>query len=100
MCNVFAGAKGIFVNTLHGIDPEEDGHGEDHEFGIEEDEDSGVVEAPAAAEAAGGVDHAPCGGEDGEELPDGGVKMSGVGKAGEAHAGEERAEREDYAARE
>jgi len=94
------GLSGIFVNTLHRIDPEEDGQGEDHQFRVEQDEDSGVVEAPAAAQAAGSVDHTPGGGEYGEELPGGGVKMAAVRKAGEAHAGQEGSDREQDSARE
>ncbi len=37
--------------------------GKDHEVGIEQDEHAGVVEAPFALQAAGGLRHAPGGDE-------------------------------------
>src|ERR1035441_8346860 len=41
----------------------------DHEVGIQEDEHAGVVEAPLAPQAAGGLRHAPRGNEQSENLP-------------------------------
>jgi len=51
------------------IDAEEQDQGNDHELGVEQDENAGVVEAPFSAETACGFDHAPCGGDGYEELP-------------------------------
>jgi len=59
-----------------------------------------VVEAPFAAEAAGGFHHAPAGEGHGKNLPIGGVEVIGIGETGEAQAGCEGGEGEQDAAEE
>lgn len=85
---------------LDGVKPKENGEGKNHQFGIEEDEDTGVVERPFAPEATRSIDHAPGDGEDGQELPNGDVEVGFVRKPGEAHAAEECCHRKNNSAQE
>jgi len=55
------------VESVHG--EEHDNRGEDQEVGVEKEHDAGVVEAPAALQAAGGFSHAPGADEQSEKLP-------------------------------
>lgn len=59
-----------------------------------------MVEAPFALKAASSFGHAPGGDEQSENLPPGTVKVLNAGKAGQAQAGSECAERQDNAAHE
>lgn len=87
-----------FAIALNGKQAEKNSQSENHQFGIEHDENAGVVQAPLAVEAARCFNHAPEGGEYGKKLPVGCVEVSGVGKSGQAHARGHGAEREDEAA--
>jgi hypothetical protein len=90
--------RGWAAIFLEGIETEKKRQGEDHEFGVEQDEDAGVVEAPFAAQAAGGFYHSPAGDGDNENLPGRGAEMAGIWKAFEAQAGCESDEGEQDAA--
>ena len=68
--------------------------GENHELGVKKDEYAGVVEAPLALEAAGGLSHAPYGDQQSENLPVGAVEVFYMREAGEVQAGGKCAERE------
>lgn len=57
-----------------------------------------MIEAPFAAQAAGGFYHSPAGQGDHENLPGGGAEMVDIWKAFEAQAGREGDEREQDAA--
>lgn len=59
----------------------------DHQVGVEENEDAGVVEAPLALKAAGRLRHAPRSNQQSENLPVRAVKVLDVRKAGKAQAG-------------
>ena len=84
--------------ALNRVETEKNCQRKDHQLGVEEDENAGVVQAPLAVEAARCFNHAPEGGEYGKKLPVGCVEVSGVGKSGQAHARGHCAEREDEAA--
>ena len=56
-------------NFSEAIETEKKRQGQNHEFGVKQDEDANVVEAPFAAQAAGGFEHSPAGDGDGENLP-------------------------------
>lgn len=58
-----------------------------------------MVQAPFAAQAAGGLDHAPQHHRRQQNLPGRSVQRLFVRKSGQAHAGRQRAERQQYAAR-
>jgi len=90
----------IFNGQSEQVEPEEEGQGQDHQFGIQQDEDSGLVEAPTAAVAAGCLKHGPASGENGQNLPARAVRGFEVGIAGKAQAGGEGAECEQDAANE
>jgi len=81
-----------------GIDAEKHDQGEDHEFGVKQDENAGVVEAPFWAEAAGCFDHAPGSDADYEKLPEGAVEFADVRESSEAQADGEGCQRECQAA--
>lgn len=72
--------------------------GQDHEVGIEKDQDTGVVKAPAALQAAGGFSHAPGCDEQCKDLPVGTVKVLDAGKAGQSQARGECAQGEKNSA--
>ena len=82
------------------INPKDERESKDHEFGIEQDEHAGVIEAPFAAEAARGFAHGPARGEHGQNLPDGRMQCLDAGKAGHAQAHRECAEGEHDGAEE
>jgi len=90
----------FFEGGSEQVEPEKEGQGQDHQFGIEQDENTGVVEAPAAAEAAGCLNHRPASGQNGQKLPVGSMRGVEVGIAGKSQAGCECAEREQDAANE
>ncbi len=62
----------------------------DHQVGIEQDEHAGMVEAPSALQAAGGLRHAPRGNQQGKNLPSRAAQVSDVRKPGQAQAGRKR----------
>ena len=86
------------ANGALGIDAEEQDQGKDHEFGVEQDENAGVVETPFAAKTACGVDHTPCGDDSNEELPARAVEGANVRESREAQADGEGEQRECDAA--
>lgn len=78
------------------VEEEEEDHAQSHEVHVDAEEDAGVVEAPAALDAADGVN----GAKDGEQ---GGKKDeeigTAVGEAGEQDGGEKREEYEQIGAK-
>src|ERR1035438_455666 len=89
-----------FKSKSKRVEPEEQRQGQDHQFGVEQDEDAGVVETPAAPEAASRFGHRPGCSKNGEDLPARGMQGFEFGKAGEAQAGSEGTEGEQDAAEE
>ena len=71
---------------------------EDHQVGVEQDEDTGMVETPFAAQAAGRLCHAPRGHQEGEKLPVRAVQIADVREAGQAQAGCKCAQRKQQGA--
>ena len=65
----------------------DDDRRKDHQVGIEQDENSGVVKAPFALKAAGRLRHAPDGNQQSKDLPVRAVNIFDAGKAGKAQAG-------------
>ena len=92
--------RGNFDAGLQRVKPVEERQGQDHQFGAEQDQDAGVVEAPTPAETAGGLGHRPNGGEDSENLPVRSARGVEMREAGEAQAGYEGAEGKQGAAEE
>lgn len=85
-----------------GVDEEEEDHGDDHEVGIDTEEDAAVVPAPARAHAADVVDQADGGGERGEDEEGVGVVLGEVGedeRCGEAGEDEDAATEQRASAR-
>ena len=58
-----------FLNALNRVQAEKDGQRQNHQLGVEQDEDPGVVQAPLAVQAARRFHHAPERGEHRQELP-------------------------------
>jgi hypothetical protein len=83
----------VQAESAHG-EKHDDG-GENHEIGVEEQEDAGVVEAPAALQATGRLCHAPGGDQQGDDLPVGAMKVLDVGKSGQTEAGSKGTDREE-----
>lgn len=80
-----------------GVDEEEEDHAEDHEVGVDAEEDAAMVPAPAWAHAADVIDEAGCGGEGGKGEEWGGVVLGEVGQdegRGEAEDDEQAAAQE------
>ena len=63
-----------------GVEEEEEDHAEDHEVHVDEEEDSAVIEAPAALHAANRVGGAGCGGKSGEYKDRGSVNLREAGE--------------------
>lgn len=68
------------------IEKKKYGHRENHEVGVEKNEDPAVIETPVPFQTAGGFDHAPEGHEGGDDLPMGRVEGVDVGKSAKAQA--------------
>ena len=68
------------------IEAEKKRHSKDHELGVEEDENAGIIKVPFSAEAAGSFEHSPADEGDDEELPGRGMQ-GGAGKAFKTKAG-------------
>src|ERR1035441_2490105 len=83
---------------LKGIEAEKQHQGQDQKLGVEQDEDAGVVEAPFAPQAAGGLHHPPADEGHDKNLPKRGVQVVGIRKAFKAQAGREGGEGEQDAA--
>jgi hypothetical protein len=96
----FDGQRRNLDPSLQRVEPKEERQGQDHQFGAEQDKDAGVVEAPTPTEAAGGLDHRPCGGENGKNLPGRSTRGIKMGKASKTQAGSECAEGKQGAAEE
>lgn len=58
-----------WISGASRIEAEEHDQGEDHQLGVKQDEDAGMVEAPFAAKAPGCVDHSPNGYRQDKVLP-------------------------------
>src|ERR1700733_12646963 len=78
-----------------GIEEEKDDHADGHEIHVDQENDAGVVEAPAALEAAGGVGDAEDGEDHGEDEQRRGAV---VGEVGEQYGGGQRAKDEQASA--
>jgi hypothetical protein len=77
------------------IEEEEDDHADRHEVHVDKQDDSGVVETPAALEAAGGVGGAEDGEDDGEDEQ---RRSAVVGEVGETYGDGEGRQDEQAAA--
>jgi hypothetical protein len=78
-----------------GVEEEEEDHAESHQVHVDEEEDSAVVEVPAALHAADGVGGADDGEQDGKDEEWGGAV---VGEVGEEESDGETEENEETAA--
>jgi hypothetical protein len=80
---------------LSGHDEEHNDCRQDHEVGVEKNEDAGMVEAPPPLQAAGGLCHAPCGNQQSENLPTCAVKIFDIGESRQAQTGGKCTHREN-----
>lgn len=76
------------------ISDEVDDHRKNHQIGIQQQQDSGVVQTPFAMQAADSLGHAPGSKEEGYDLPMRSVQVFNAGEAGKSQACDERAHRE------
>lgn len=80
------------------IEGEEDSEDEDHELGIEQEHNAGMVKAPPLSDAARGFAQPPARGQHREHLPARSVQILNIRKAGKKEAGRKRAQGQTYAA--
>lgn len=93
--DIFGYADGAGLGKRSGHGHEGNDAGKDHEIGVEEDENAGMVEVPSALEATKGLDQAPGCDQERKELPIGAVQIVDIREAGETEAGRKGAEREE-----
>jgi len=79
---------------------EKDNHGQNHEIGVEQQQDACMIEAPSAMQAARCLAHSPQGDHKRKDLPGGTMKSFDMGKAGQQQAAAKSSERQKDAARE
>ena len=78
------GADGANGPGISGENEQDDDCDQDHQIGIEQDEDAGMIETPLSPQAAGGFAHAPCGGQKDQNLPVRATEVPAIGKASQA----------------
>lgn len=83
-----------------GVGDEEDHHGENHEVGVEQEENTAMIKTPAASQAACDLCHAPRFKDEQDDLPTGAVEVLNGGKPRQQQARDEGAQGEDDAAHE
>src|SRR5580698_9455415 len=95
-CAAGLAGGGGWAELLHG--QQEHDPGKDHQIGIEQDEDSGVVGTPFTAQATGCFCHAPRGYYEGQKLPMRTVQIVDVRESGQAQTGRECSQRKEHGA--